>query len=65
MVPYNSAIDRFCEREREKGRNEERNATARTLIGLGLLSDEQIALATRQTPKEIALLRSELEMATV
>ena len=69
MVPYNSAIDRFCEKVAEKVTKEvtekERNATARTLIGLGLLSDEQIALATRQTPEEIALLRSELEMTTV
>ncbi|MBQ4431690.1 MAG: hypothetical protein IJP89_11320 [Synergistaceae bacterium] len=38
-----------------------RNQTARNLIGLGLLTDEQIASVTEYSPEHIAALRIELE----
>ncbi len=42
-----------------KGRAEANAATARYLIGLGIMTDEQIAQAVQQTPEYIASLRAE------
>ena len=42
-----------------KGRAEANAATARYLMGLGIMTDEQIAQAVQQTPEYIASLRAE------
>lgn len=47
----------------EEGIMQEREENTRALIGLGLLTDEQIASVTKQTPEYIAELRHELQKA--
>ena len=46
-----------------EGIAEERGKVTRSLIGLGLLTDEQIASVTEHTPEYIAELRQELQKA--
>ena len=47
----------------EEVKAKERTEIARSLIGLGVLTDEQIATVTNQTPEYVASLRLELEAA--
>ncbi|MBQ3763468.1 MAG: hypothetical protein II869_00670 [Synergistaceae bacterium] len=56
---YKTVIEEMFEEEIEK----KRMKISRSLIGLGLLTDEQIAGVTEQTPEDIAELRHELQKA--
>ncbi|MFP4245209.1 MAG: transposase, partial [Ectothiorhodospira sp.] len=51
--------ERWVEEGREEGRHEARQETARNLIRLGVLRDEQIAEATGLTESEIQALRGD------
>ena len=44
----------------EEVKAKERTEIARSLIGSGLLTDEQIATITKQTPEYVASLRQEV-----
>ena len=56
---YKTVIEEMFEEEIEK----KRMKISRSLIGLGLLTDEQIAGVTEQTPEDIAELRHKLQKA--
>ncbi len=60
---YKTVTEEIFEEGMTEGIAEGRGRVARSLIGLGLLTDEQIASVTEHTPEYIAELRQELQKA--